>query len=175
MKQPELLHRWSLWRVALLVLLIGLGLSGCDSANDEAGRPGGSDQNLNTAPRTAASSVASILENPAVYYKQTMGIPGFVKEVLGPNALIVQDSANDKGTNELLVINQAQGQVTFSDKKPGDQVYVQGILQPFSDVQAQVDVPNAQQRFAERPVLLVTTVAAPDGGSSGSSTTTPTP
>ena len=161
---------WKLGRIGLMLVALA-SLAACDSANDRAGDPGGSDQTRNTAPRTGAKTIASVMENPSVYYKQPLAIAGYVKEVLGPNSMVIQDSPAAEAGNEILVINQAQGQVTFADKKPGDSIFVQGMLQPFSDVQAQLDPPDAQQRFTDRPALLATNVAASEGGSSGSGAT----
>ena len=152
------LRHWNLWRIGLVVVALS-GLAACDSANDEAGRPGGSDENRNTAPRTAAITVASILENPSLYYAQTLAIPGYVKEVLSANSMVVQDSPTAEDGNEILVINQVQGQVSFTDNQPGDPIFVQGRLHAFSEIQAQIDAPNAQQRFNDRPALLATCAA----------------
>ena len=161
-----------LWRYVGVMLMLTL-LVGCgETAREGAGNSDG-DGTLNTAPRTNAVTVGSILENPAVYYKQPISIPAYVKQVIGPNALVVSDDKNDPDGQEILVINDAQSQTTFDSRAVGEQILVQGTLQPFGELQLKPDqLPAAESgRFADRPVLVATTIANPGLGDSGSQVT----
>src|SRR5688572_12607916 len=132
--------------LAALILTVILAACGEDG-NAKGGDPSG-ENTLNTAPRTMAVTVEGILANPAVYYKQPMAIPGYIKEVLGPNALVISDKPG--GESGILVLNNAQSQVSFADSKVGQQIFVQGDLSPFEEAATGPDILPAEQagRFA---------------------------
>ena len=115
----------------LAALALAAALAACgEDGNAKGGDPGG-ENTQNTAPRTMAITVEGIMANPAVYYKQPMAIPGYINEIIGPNALVIGDKPG--GEPGILVINNAQSQVSFANSAVGQQIFVQGDLRPFEE------------------------------------------
>jgi hypothetical protein len=162
------------WRGLAIALLAGT-LAACgEDSNSKGGDPAGGNT-LNTAPRTLAITVEGIMANPALYYKQPLGIPGYIKEVLGPNALVISDQPG--GEPGLLVLNNAQSQVNFAVSSANQQIFVQGDLRPFEEADTSPEKLPADQsgRFAGKPVLIATTLANTSGGGDSGSQVTVTP
>jgi hypothetical protein len=164
--------RAHVWR-GLGIALLAVTLAACGEDNNAKGGDPAGGNTLNTAPRTLAMTVEGIMANPAVYYKQPLGIPGYIKEVLGPNALVISDQPG--GEPGLLVLNNAQSQVSFAASSVNQQIYVQGDLRPFEEADTSPDKLPADQagRFAGTPVLIASTLAGSAGDSGSQVTVTP--
>lgn len=171
--QPVALARGWLGRIG--VFLVALALAACSSDSDQAGDPGGGGQTNNTAPRTRADTVASILENPAPLYNQTIILPGVVGEAPAANIFAIKD--NPEAGQQIMVINTVADQAPVSAANANQQMLVTGMLRPF--VRAEIEReykltidPALAGGLEGQPVLIATTVASP-GGPTGVGTTTP--
>src|SRR5687767_7590158 len=113
--------RATLWR-GLTALILAVALAACGEDGNAKGGDPSCENTQNTAPRTMAVTVEGVLADPDLYYKQPMGIPGYIKEILGPNALVISDKPDSE--QGILVLNNAQGQVNFTGSAVGQQIFV---------------------------------------------------